>query len=64
MLETTIKHGDVRIDLMSDGGVRITRQSTMEGIRLSTSEWLYVLRLAEIQDMPPAPPYVAPCPAH
>jgi hypothetical protein len=64
MLETTIEHGDVCIDLMSDGGVRITRQSTMEGIHLSTSEWLCVLRIAEIQDMLPAPPYVAPCPAH
>jgi hypothetical protein len=63
MLETRVKHGDVCIDLMSDGAVRITRQSTMEGIHLSTSEWLEVLRIAEMHDMPAAPPYVAPCPA-
>lgn len=57
MLSTTIKHGDLVIDMMPDGSVQITRQSDMSVIRISLSEWNYLLLVACIHGWPVAPPY-------
>lgn len=56
MLTTSIRHGDLVIDIESDRSVRIVRQSNAQSIELSYSEWIYVLKVAEIHDWPVAPP--------
>lgn len=56
MLATTIKHGDLVIDMNSDGSVQVTRQSDMMAIRLSLSEWNYLVMIAGIHGWPVAPP--------
>ena len=55
MLTTNVRHGDLVIDFEVDGSVRIVRQTTAEAIQLSPTEWLYLIRLAEVLDFPMAP---------
>jgi hypothetical protein len=56
MLSTNVRHGDLVIDMETDGSVRITRQSNAMAIQLSSSEWIYIQRVAELHGWPVAPP--------
>lgn len=56
MLATSIRHGDLVIDLEPNGDVQVTRQSNAQAIRLSTSEWAYLLKVADLHGWPIAPP--------
>lgn len=56
MLATTIKHGDLVIDMHPDGKVQVVRQSDMTGLVLSLSEWNYLLLIAGIHGWPIASP--------
>lgn len=42
MLATNIRHGDLCIDMRSDGSVQIVRQSDMTAVLLSLTEWNYL----------------------
>ena len=57
MMATHVRHGDLVVEFESDGSVKIVRQSTMEAILLSPTEWGYLLRIAEVLDFPMAPPH-------
>jgi hypothetical protein len=56
MISTHIRHGDLVIDMETDGDVQIVRQSTGQAIRLSISEWTYLMLVAELHGRPVAPP--------
>lgn len=56
MLSTHIRHGDLVIDMDADGDVQIVRQSTGHSIRLSVSEWTYLMVVADLHGRPVAPP--------
>ena len=56
MLTTHIRHGDIVLDMESNGSVRITRQSNAMAIELSLSEWHYVQAVASLHGWPMAPP--------
>jgi hypothetical protein len=57
MLTTTIRHGDLVIDVEPERAIRITRQSTAQAVEVSPTEWRYILRVAELHDFPMAPPH-------
>ena len=56
MLATTIRHGDLVIEYGEDGNVRIVRQSNATHVELSQSEWVFLLKTAELAGWPIAPP--------
>lgn len=56
MISTHVRHGDIVIDMQADGEVQIVRQSTMQAIRLSLSEWKYLIMVAELHGWPVLPP--------
>jgi hypothetical protein len=56
MLTTHIRHGDLVIDMEKDGDVQIVRQSTGQAIRLSLTEWHYLILVAELHGHGIAPP--------
>lgn len=56
MLATNIRHGDLVIDMEPNGDVQIVRQSDMTAIRLSLTEWTYLMAVADIHGWPVAPP--------
>ena len=56
MLATSVKHGDLMIDMQTDGSVNVVRQSDMSHIILSLTEWRYLLMVAELHGWPIAPP--------
>ena len=56
MLATSIRHGDLVIDYHADGSVQIVRQSNMQGIVISLTEWGWVCKVMELHDWPIAPP--------
>lgn len=56
MLSTSIRHGDLVIDFDSAGWVQITRQSTAQSIQVSTTEWVFLLKCADLRGWPMAPP--------
>lgn len=56
MLATHVRHGDLVIDMQSDGEVQIVRQSNGQCIRLSLSEWKYILTIADLHGWPVVPP--------
>ena len=56
MLATTIRHGDLVVDLQESGAVQIVRQSNATGVVLSLSEWQYLILLADIHGWPICPP--------
>lgn len=56
MLATTLRHGDLVVDSLGDGSVRLTRQSTMETIYLSGTEWILLVKVSELFGWPTAPP--------
>jgi hypothetical protein len=56
MLATSVRHGDLVVDMDTNGEVQIVRQSTGQGIRLSLSEWSYLMLIADLHGRPVAPP--------
>jgi hypothetical protein len=52
---TVIMHRDLGIEVQ-DGSVRITRQSTMQVIELSATEWRWLTEVSVIFDWPMAAP--------
>jgi hypothetical protein len=44
------------IDYHADGSVQIVRQSNMQGIVISLTEWGWVCKVMELHDWPIAPP--------
>lgn len=52
MMPTHIRKGDLVIDMHGDGTVQIVRQSTMQGIVLSISEWEYLQKVADLHGWP------------
>jgi hypothetical protein len=56
MISTHIRHGDIVIDMDTTGDVQIVRQSTAECIRLSLSEWEYLVLVADLHGRPILPP--------
>lgn len=56
MIGTTIKHGDLVFEFDSAEWVRITRQSNMETVQLSASEFALFQRCVEIRGWPVYPP--------
>lgn len=56
MIPTHIRKGDLVIDMHGDGTVQIVRQSNMQGIVLSISEWQYLIHVAELHGWPVVPP--------
>lgn len=56
MLSTHIRHGDLVIDMDGEGDVQIVRQSTGQAIRMSISEWTYLMLVADLHGRPIAPP--------
>jgi hypothetical protein len=55
MLASSHRHGDLVVDFDSAGWVQITRQSNGQSIQLSESEWIYLMKLAELRGWPVAP---------
>lgn len=62
MLSTSVRHADLVIDFDSAGWVQITRQSNCQVVQLSESEWVFLLKCAELRGWPVAPP-PGTCPA-
>jgi hypothetical protein len=60
MLPTFIRHGDLVLEFEGDGSLRITRQSNAQAVQLSSSEWIYLLKVAALHDWPIAPPNCIP----
>lgn len=58
MISTTIRHGDLVVDFDAAGWVQITRQSNAQCIQISTSEWVFLLKCAELRGWPMSPPGV------
>ena len=56
MIATSIRHGDLVIDMDTNGEVQIVRQSTGQGVRLSVSEWRYLIAVADLHGWPVVPP--------
>jgi hypothetical protein len=56
MLSTSVRHADLVIDFDAGGWVQITRQSTGHSIHLSQSEWVFLLKVADLRGWPVAPP--------
>jgi hypothetical protein len=56
VLPTFIRHGDLVLEFEGDGSLRITRQSNAQAVQVSSSEWIYLLKVAELHDWPIAPP--------
>jgi hypothetical protein len=52
----TVKYGDLCIEWDDKGNMQFTRQSDMQAIRLSASEWVFLLKVAELRGWPVAPP--------
>jgi hypothetical protein len=44
------------VDFDANGTVQITRQSNATAVQLSKSEWIFLLKVADIQGWPVAPP--------
>ena len=59
MLPTSIRHGDLVIDFQEHGCVQVVRQSNMQGIVLSLTEWNYLLAVADIHGYPVVSPFKA-----
>ena len=60
MLPTRIEHGALTVSFEKNGDVQLIRSTTTESIRVSCSEWEYLIRLAEIHNFPIAPPSGVP----
>lgn len=56
MLNTSIRHGDLVVDFDSAGWVQIARQSNAACVQLSQTEWIFILKCAELRGWPMAPP--------
>jgi len=56
MLATTIRHGDLAVDFDAQGWVQLARQSNGSTIQLSQSEWIFLLKCADLRGWPIAPP--------
>ncbi len=56
MIATSIRHSDLVIDFDSAGWIQITRQSTMASVQVSASEWIFILKCADLRGWPVAPP--------
>jgi hypothetical protein len=52
---TTIKRDTLTIDVEGKSFVRLIRNSTMQTVELSWSEWIFMLRMAELLDWPVSP---------
>jgi len=61
VLATFIKHGDIVIEMETDGSVRLTRQSNSQAVLLSFSEWKYLMCVAELHGWPISPTTGNPC---
>jgi hypothetical protein len=58
MLATSIKHGDLCVDFDPAGWVQVTRQSNAGCIQLSQTEWVFLMKCAELRGWPMAPPAI------
>lgn len=56
MIASSHKHGDLVVDFDASGWVQIARQTNGQALQLSQTEWVYILRLAELRGWPMAPP--------
>jgi hypothetical protein len=56
MHATSIRHADLVVDFDASGWVQVTRQSTGHSIQLSQSEWIFLLKVADLRGWPVAPP--------
>lgn len=56
MLASTINHGELCLDLQSNGSVTITRRTTGQTVQLSSSELRYFVAILQVHGWPVAPP--------
>lgn len=59
MLIGYVRLGHLLVEWTESGDVRVVRQDNGQHIELSSSEWVYLLRVMELRGWPIAPPQSA-----
>ena len=53
---TFLRRGDLTLDWQPNGCVRLVRESTMQWVELSVTEWTFLVRSAELVGWPTVSP--------